>query len=192
MPESECPNRYSRSADLSGARSFVVLLDRLTHRRLGDPKRAGYILGRLTARRVPYRLVSQLGSEGGHARQVLGQPAGRRSASHVHGVHNTPGYGDQGGSAVTLGAMTQPPIVPGPGEPEPLPVWPEHQEVPPPQYPPPQPIPVYQPQSAPPPWNPGRAAGNTVVVILTLVGIFCVLPLLACLIMGTLGNLSSH
>ena len=40
-----------------------------------------------------------------------------------------------------------------------------------------------------PPYNPGRTASNTLIVVLTLVGIFCVLPCLACLATGTLGNL---
>lgn len=68
--------------------------------------------------------------------------------------------------------MTQPPIVPGtnPVDPtEPIPVSP-------PAYPPQQ----YAPAPQAPAWNPGRAAGNTVVVVMTLVGIFVGLPLLCC------------
>lgn len=86
------------------------------------------------------------------------------------------------------------PIVPGPGEPEPLPVWPQHDETPPPSpvYYPPQPVPVYYPQPpTAPTWAPGRAAGNTVVVILTLVGIFCGLPLLACGFFALMGALTN-
>lgn len=39
---------------------------------------------------------------------------------------------------------------------------------------------VTQPPPQGPPWNPGRAAGNTVVVIATIVGVCIGLPLLAC------------
>jgi len=39
-----------------------------------------------------------------------------------------------------------------------------------------------------PGWNPGRAAGNTVIVIVTLVGLLCVLPVVAfCLLPGLFG-----
>ena len=39
-----------------------------------------------------------------------------------------------------------------------------------------------------PGWQPGRAAGNTVVVVLVLVGIFCVAPLLLfCVLPGLAG-----
>ena len=38
-----------------------------------------------------------------------------------------------------------------------------------------------------PGWNPGRAAGNTVIVLLALVGVFCVLPMLSCVGTGLLG-----
>jgi hypothetical protein len=40
---------------------------------------------------------------------------------------------------------------------------------------------VTTPPLPPPEWRPGRAAGNTVVVILTIVGIVVGLPLLCCL-----------
>ena len=39
-----------------------------------------------------------------------------------------------------------------------------------------------------PGWNPGRAAGNTVIVIVTLVGLLCVLPVVVfCLLPGLFG-----
>jgi hypothetical protein len=76
--------------------------------------------------------------------------------------------------------MDLPPIVPGPGEPDQPPTA---------YIPPPQPLPVYYPQPPQPPWNPGRAAGNTVVVVLTLVGVFCGLPLVVCLLMAACGAL---
>ena len=38
-----------------------------------------------------------------------------------------------------------------------------------------------------PGWQPGRAAGNAVVVVLTLVGVFCVLPLIVCVGFGLMG-----
>ncbi len=64
---------------------------------------------------------------------------------------------------------------------------------PPQSAPPVQPVPVYCPQPpAAPPYNPGRAAGNTLVVVLTLVGIFCVLPILGCFILGAFGSLSNR
>ena len=87
--------------------------------------------------------------------------------------------------------MTLPPIVPGRPEDEyGLPIAPSFQDPPPPVYqPPPQPIPVYQPQTAPPPWNPGRAAGNTVVVLMTLIGVFCVLPILGCALLALFGSI---
>ena len=46
------------------------------------------------------------------------------------------------------------------------------------------------PTAPPPPeWKPSRAAGNTVIVVFTLVGLLCVLPCLICLVTGALGNL---
>jgi hypothetical protein len=42
------------------------------------------------------------------------------------------------------------------------------------------------------PWNPGRAAGNTVVVIAVLVGLFCVLPTAACGVLFILGNIGGR
>ena len=45
-----------------------------------------------------------------------------------------------------------------------------------------------------PGWNPGRTAANasvgTIVVIVTLIVVFCVLPLIGCGIMATIGALS--
>src|SRR6185369_8448055 len=39
-----------------------------------------------------------------------------------------------------------------------------------------------------PGWNPGRAAGNTVIVVVTLVGLLCVLPVVVfCLLPGLFG-----
>jgi hypothetical protein len=48
--------------------------------------------------------------------------------------------------------------------------------------------PPAQPQQ---PWNPGRAAGNTVIVIVTLVFVLCVLPVAVCLGFGLFGNLAA-
>ena len=40
-----------------------------------------------------------------------------------------------------------------------------------------------------PGWNPGRAAGNTVIVIVTLVGVLCVLPVVVfCLLPALFGK----
>lgn len=69
--------------------------------------------------------------------------------------------------------MTQPPIVPGTNPVDPTQPFPV---VPPPQYQ----QPAYQPPPKAPEWNPARAAGNTVVVVMTIVGIFVGLPLLCC------------
>jgi hypothetical protein len=89
-------------------------------------------------------------------------------------------------------------------------VTPDHPEVPivpgpnyePPTAPLPPPVPAaplappapaqpayYQPPSQAPAWSPGRAAGNTVVVILVLVGVFCFLPAVVCGAVVILGNL---
>lgn len=78
--------------------------------------------------------------------------------------------------------MTEPedpqiPIVPGPSYDPPTAPMPA--PVPPATYPIPQAGATPPPQ--PPEWRPARVAGNTVVVILTIVGIFVGLPLLCCL-----------
>lgn len=81
------------------------------------------------------------------------------------------------GTPDRLGRVTEPPpIVPG----DPTPPYGQQPYVPPPQPPPPQPV-YYQPGAPPPEWQPARAAGNTVVVVLTILGIFVGLPLLCCL-----------
>lgn len=78
----------------------------------------------------------------------------------------------------------QPPIVPGAPQPPPPAQYP--QSAPPAgYYPPPQPA---QPQQAP--WNPGRAAGNTVVVLVTLLIVFCGLPMALCFGLNIIGTLS--
>jgi hypothetical protein len=43
----------------------------------------------------------------------------------------------------------------------------------------------------PPSWNPGRAAGNTVVVLVTLVLVLCVLPAFVCVGCGMFGQLTN-
>ncbi len=95
--------------------------------------------------------------------------------------------------------MTQPPIVPGPYDPsegwEPTapqpPVPPGY--YPPQSAPPVQPVPVYYPHPpAAPSYNPGRAAGNTVVVVLTLFGLLCVLPTVLCFVFGAFGSLANR
>ena len=58
----------------------------------------------------------------------------------------------------------------------------------PPAPPPAQPV-YYQHPPQAPTWNPGRAAGNTVVVIMVLVGLFCFLPAVVCGALVVLGNL---
>lgn len=76
--------------------------------------------------------------------------------------------------------MTQPPIVPGPQDPDPttgMPPQPQYQSVPPPPD-------TSAQQFA------GKVAGGTVIVILTIFGLVCVLPLLACGIFGWLGSLN--
>jgi len=86
--------------------------------------------------------------------------------------------------------MTLPPIVPGRPEDEfGLPIAPTFQDQPPTVYTPPQATPVYYPQSTPPPWMPSRAAGNTVVVLMTLIGVFCVLPILGCALLALFGSI---
>jgi hypothetical protein len=84
--------------------------------------------------------------------------------------------------------VTLPPIVPGPDQPEEYP--PTYQY--PAQYsaPPAQPVPVYYQPPAAPAFNPTRTAGNTLVVVLVLVGIFCVLPALICAGIVLLGSFS--
>ena len=79
----------------------------------------------------------------------------------------------------------QPPIVPGAPQPPPPAQYP--QSAPPAgYYPPPQPA---QPQQA---WNPGRAAGNTVVVLVTLFIVLCGLPVILCAGISFMGSMSNH
>jgi hypothetical protein len=84
------------------------------------------------------------------------------------------------------------PIIPGPAPYEP-PTAPLPPPVPepyqPPAPPPAQPV-YYQHPPQAPTWNPGRAAGNTVVVVVVLVGLFCFLPAFLCLVLAALGNLT--
>lgn len=77
--------------------------------------------------------------------------------------------------------MTLPPIVPGPGDPDPT--QPVYQ----------QPVPVYyqRPPQAPPS-DPARVMGNTVLVVVTLVGLFCVAPVVICLILGAFGAITGN
>lgn len=94
----------------------------------------------------------------------------------------------------TLGVVTQPPIVPGPGEPY------EQQQpgiaaaIPGRALPAPTgavpPQPVYQVGASRADLV-GKTAISTVVVIVTLVMIFCVLPAGLCLFIGGLGSLMS-
>lgn len=42
------------------------------------------------------------------------------------------------------------------------------------------------------PAGPGRVAGNTLVVILVLVGVFCVLPILGCALLAIFGSIGGH
>jgi len=82
--------------------------------------------------------------------------------------------------------MTQPPPI-VPGEPQP-PEWQQPQQ---PQYPPqPQPVPVYQVGGSRSDIV-GKTAISTVVVVATLLLVFCVAPLFLCVACGTLGNIGS-
>ena len=89
--------------------------------------------------------------------------------------------------------VTQPPIVPGPPQPDEPTSWQQPVSGPPPQY---YQQPVYYPppQHAPGSLPPGggtevakKAAIGTVTVIVTLVGLFCVLPMLVCFGMAACG-----
>lgn len=79
----------------------------------------------------------------------------------------------------TLGAMSQPPIVPG-DEPQ--------YYQPPPIYPPPpqQPIPVYQVQQ--PSDVVSKSVTGTIAVVGTLILIFCVAPVFFCVACGAIGG----
>lgn len=72
----------------------------------------------------------------------------------------------------TLGAMTQPPIVPGPGEP------PQWQPPPQPYYPPPRQGDIV-----------GKTAMATTTVIAIVVGICVFVPLLLCAILAAMGTI---
>ena len=78
--------------------------------------------------------------------------------------------------AVNLNFMSVP-ITPGNPEPEPQPVY----MAPPPQY---APTPADQTVK--------KAAVGTVTVIAVLVGLFCVLPMIACGVFAALGSMSSQ
>ena len=68
------------------------------------------------------------------------------------------------------------PIVPGPSYEPPTPPYAV-------------PAPVQRPAPAQPPeWRPSRVAGNTVVVIITIVGLICGIPLLLCACTTALGS----
>jgi len=86
----------------------------------------------------------------------------------------------------TVGAMTQPPpIIPGQSDP-----YEQQPYQPPQQYPPqPPPVPVYQVGGSRSDIV-GKTAISTVVVVATLIIVFCVAPLFFCVACGALGSVA--
>lgn len=79
--------------------------------------------------------------------------------------------------------MSQPPIAPGPEQPDATPPQPPvYQPAP---QPPPGPYPPYQPTVPA-----AKVAGSTLVVIAVVIGVFCVLPALICGGLGVLGSIT--